>query len=267
MQNLVVNHIYLTLGIAGLVSVILTGCAIEAGDVLHRRFQRKALERELKKVSIPLVAICLAFSLLTSQLAFGQTPTQLTPAEIRTDQYQKLLDVTNGFLLQVQKICKTEACQQAATDGLELLADAREKHKNGQLWQVQANRKDFHRKLEAILTKAHSALMEDVAAKRALHKGNAKLDLPTKSCPIPAAKTAALKTDGKFVLVGGQTPNPEMCQECKDTFATLVDICGLYFFAGSPEAVLICIAAAAIGFARCVDDWCSASYKEGYSDE
>ena len=34
MQNLVVNHIYLTLGIAGLVSMILTGCAIEADEAL-----------------------------------------------------------------------------------------------------------------------------------------------------------------------------------------------------------------------------------------
>ena len=46
MENLVVNHINLTLGIAGLVSMILTGCAIQAGDALYRRFGRAQLKRQ-----------------------------------------------------------------------------------------------------------------------------------------------------------------------------------------------------------------------------
>ncbi len=160
-------------------------------------------------------AILLSVCLLNSQLAFGQTPTpKLTPAEIRAEQYQKLLDVTNGFLIQVKKNCHTEACQQAAEDGLALLTDAQDKHKNGQLSEVESNRKEFHQKLNAILTRAHSALMENAAAKRAVKKGSAKLNLPVApSCPIPA-KTAAEKTDGKFVLVG-QHPNPEMCVQCQ----------------------------------------------------
>jgi hypothetical protein len=268
MENLVVNHINLTLGIAGLVSMILTGCAIQLGDMLYRRFARAQLKHQLGKLKwTPLIAVCLSVSLLTSQMAFGQTApaTKLTPQEIRAAQYQKLFAVTNGLLTQIKKNCKTEACTQAAEDGLALITDAQEKQKNGQLSEVESNRKEFHQKLDAILTKAHSALMEDAAAKRAARKGSAKLNLPElPSCPVPST-TAAKKTDGKVVGVGLRGGDPEMCQACQDTFETLAEICALYAFV-NPDAALICLAAATLGFARCVSDWCGTAYQNGYSD-
>jgi hypothetical protein len=145
MENLVVNHFYLTLGIAGCISMVLTGCAIQAGDVLYRRFSQAQLKRQLGKVT-PLIAVCLSVSLLTSQMAVGQTTTpkpQLAPQEIRAQQYQKLFTVVGGLLVEIKKNCKTEACQQTADDGLALIADAQEKQKNGQLSEIESNRKEF----------------------------------------------------------------------------------------------------------------------------
>ncbi len=77
MEKLVVNHIYLTLGIAGLVSMIVTGCAIQAGDALYRRFARAQLKRQLGKLT-PLTAVCLSCSLLTSQFAYAGSQTAAT---------------------------------------------------------------------------------------------------------------------------------------------------------------------------------------------
>jgi hypothetical protein len=79
MNDLVLHHPYTILGIAGLISMMLCAVAIEAGDVLYRRFQRVQIKRSLNKVGKLFAAILLTFLLpttFTAQLAYaGQTQT------------------------------------------------------------------------------------------------------------------------------------------------------------------------------------------------
>ena len=70
MNNLVLHHPFLTLE-SPVCSMMVTGCAVSRRAV--HNFQRTALERSLNKVGKLIAAILLSFSLLTSQLAFGQT--------------------------------------------------------------------------------------------------------------------------------------------------------------------------------------------------
>jgi hypothetical protein len=210
---------------------------ITAGDAIFRRLQRRALQRSLNKVPWHklVVAVLLSFSLLTSQMAFGQAQKQSTPAT-RAAQYQKLFLLMNGLMAQVKKQCKSTACTETASEGLALIADAQEKQNNGLLSENETNRKAFHAKLEKVLLGIHTALMDNAQAKR--HPNSSKFTSPF--CPA------------KVVPV--QDP-VEMCALCDQTLETLSEICGLYAFV-NPDAALICLAAAAIGYARCVEDWC-----------
>lgn len=223
---------------------------VTAGDAIFKRLQRKAIQRSLSKIKwMPLVALCLSFFLLTSQMAFAQTPNP-TPKQLRAAQYQKLFLLVNGFLAQVNKNCKTPACAQAAEDGLALITDAQDKLQEGQFLEDESTRKQFHQKLEGALTRARTALIEDADAKRATTKSSKNLpEVP--SCPVPTR--AATTKNGRVVLAN--LPDPYMCNECWEAFEVLAEICALYTIV-SPEAALICLASATIGFARCIEDWC-----------
>jgi hypothetical protein len=80
MANLFASHIRAVLLIAGLISMLATGCAIQAGDVIYKRFQRKAIERELGKIEMKsfsvvvllLLSSCLARSAPITDVSLGR---------------------------------------------------------------------------------------------------------------------------------------------------------------------------------------------------
>lgn len=184
-------------------------------------------------------------------MAFAQTPNP-TPKAVRAAQYQKLFLLVNGFPAQLNKNCKTPACAQSATDGLALITDAQDKLQNEQFLDNEPIRKEFHQKLEGVLTRARTALIENADTKRAATKSSKKLpELP--SCPVPTRAATTAKKNGRVVLAN--LPDPYMCNECWEAFEVLAEICALYTIV-SPDAALICLASATIGFARCIQDWC-----------
>jgi len=71
---------------------VLSVLFVYEGNALWRRFQANQIKRELAKLKWTLlVALCLSFSLLTSQMAVGQTAP--APKVTRAEQYTKLLTV------------------------------------------------------------------------------------------------------------------------------------------------------------------------------
>jgi hypothetical protein len=227
MENLAVNHIYLTLGIAGLVSMIVTGCAIEAGDALFKRFQRAAIKRELNKVAKLVAAILLTFSLLTSQLALAAPPSKAAP-EL---QYHRLFAVTNVIMVHMKKICKTDECTSLANEGLVLVADAQEKQKHGSL--VGEERERFHQNLTSVLTRVRATLVN-------IQEKDHVAKLP--ECPTCS--------NIKPVVF-----DEDRCDLCYETFEHLVEICALYL--GICETcALICMSTAALQFGNCIRRFC-----------
>ena len=138
--------------------MILTGCAIQAGDVLYRRFARAQLKRQLGKLT-PLIAVCLSVSLLTSQMAVGQTTTQAKP---KRKSYQTMFTLASGIAVQSKNICKTDACAKAADELIIVVNDGQEKHRKGLL--VDETRKQFHADFNASLLKLRTALVDSLPA-------------------------------------------------------------------------------------------------------
>jgi hypothetical protein len=231
MQNLLVNHIYLTLGIAGLVSMVATACAIQLGDVLFKHLQRAAIKRELGKLKwTPLIAVCLSVSLLTSQMAFAQTAP--APKLTRTEQYQKLMTVVSRIMVQLKKTCKTDQCAALSDEGLALIADAQPKAAKG--WLVEDERLDFHNKLDSLLTRTIAAIQ---ASKKT--QDTAKLKLP--DCAACRAKNVVFDQD--------------RCDLCYEVFEQLAEICALYL--GICETcALICLSTATLQFGHCLKEFC-----------
>lgn len=232
MQNLVVNHIYLTLGIAGLVSMILTGCAIEAGDVLYKRFQRKALERSLTKVAKLVAAILISFSLLTSQMAVGQ------PAPKRPGNYQTLFMLSTRIITMTRTTCKTEECSKAADGLASVIADGKDKHTRGIL--VAETRKQFHADFKTSMTKLHLALVANLSDedKAAMAK--------RPECP---------SCDHQPLVRPVQNGTQEECALCYEVLHAALEVCLLYSGI-CPTCQLICISVAALSFGRCIQDYC-----------
>ena len=243
MENPVVNHINLTLGIAGLVSMILTGCAIQAGDALYRRFGRAQLKRQLGKLT-PLIAVCLSVSLLASQMAFGQTPTRARP---KRNNYQTLFMLIGNLTVQTKNVCKTEACAKAADEVAAVIADGKEKHSKGLL--VEGTRKQFQTDFNASMIKLHKALADNLSEddKAAMAK------LP--ECPA-CNKPPAIRPI--------QNGKQEECALCYDVLEQVMAICTLYW-GQCNTCALICISVAGISFARCINDWCPTDPPGGYN--
>lgn len=234
MANLVVNHIYLTLGIAGLVSMILTGCAIEAGDVLFKRFQRKAIERSLNKAAKLVAAILLSFALFNSQLAFGQT----TPATKRPGNYQTLFMLSTRIITMTRTTCKTEECSKAADELALVIKDGQDKHSRGIL--LAETRKQFHADFKTSMTKLHLALVANLSDedKAAMAK---RPECPACNKP-PAVRPI-------------QNGTQEECALCYEVLHAALEVCLLYSGI-CPTCQLICISVAALSFGHCIGDWC-----------
>ena len=235
MENLVVNHIHLTLGIAGLVSMILTGCAIQTGDVLYKRFQRKAIERSLNKATKLVAAILISFSLLTSQMAYGQT----TPAPKRPGNYQTLFMLSTRIIAMTRTTCKTEDCSKAADELSAVIKDGQDKHARGIL--LSETRKKFHADFKTSMTKLRLALVANLSDedKAAMAK------LP--ECPA-CSKAPPLHP----VQYGTQA----QCEQCYEVLHTAVEICALYTGI-CPTCLIICVATAALAFGGCINAFCA----------
>jgi hypothetical protein len=239
-SNLVLHHPFAVLGIAGLVSMLAVACIIQAGSVLHRRFQRAAIQRSLDKVEwhkiIP--AILLSFCLLTSQLAFAQTapPPKATPQE----QYQRLLVAVSIIMAHMKQSCKSEACVALIAEGTPFVADAQEKNKKGLL--VDEERTEFHKKLNSFLTRTREALQ--VEATKEDPKGTTKLQIPEGlSCPAgkPGLKTVVYDQD--------------RCDLCYQVFEQAFSICTLYLGI-CQTCALICMSVATLQFGNCIERFC-----------
>ena len=234
MENLVVNHIYLTLGIAGLVSMILTGCAIQAGDALYKRFQRKAIERSLTKVAKLVAAILLSFALFNSQLAFGQT----TPAPKKPGNYQTLFALSSRIIAMTKTTCKAEECSKAADELAVVIKDGQDKHSRGIL--LAETRKQFHADFRTSLTKLRKAVIANMTEedKAAMAK--------RPECPA---------CDKAPVVRPVQEIDSERCHLCWDTLEVASEICALYLGTCNTCA-LICLSTAALAFGNCMERWC-----------
>jgi hypothetical protein len=205
---------------------------VTAGDAIFRRLQRKAIERSLNN-KVPwrkLAMVLLSFSLLTSQMAFGQTNTTASSSAVR---YQKLFTLVSGIAASTKDACKTEACAKAAEELAAVVADGKEKHAKGLL--VDDARKQFHADLNANLLKLRAALIAS---------------LPEKEQNETASRCPACKPQVQLKPV--QT---EECQICDEVLHTALEICALYL-PFNQVAALICVSAAALAYGRCIEDFC-----------
>jgi len=187
-----------------------------------------------------------ALFLLTSQLAFAQTPTKPPPK--RPNPYHTLFALVNTLTIQTKKFCKTEACSQAADEVAVVIADGKEKHSKGLL--VEGTRKQFHADLKVSMGKLHKALVDNLSEedKAAMAK------LP--ECPA-CNRPPAIRPI--------QQGNAVECQLCYDVLAEVMGICTLYW-GQCNTCALICISVAGISFARCLEDWCQ-NIPPGYDDK
>jgi hypothetical protein len=205
---------------------------ITAGDAIFRRLQRRALQRSLNKVEWHklVAAILLSFSLLTSQMAFGQTAPAPTSSAVR---YQKLFTLVSGIMKEVPKVCKTEACIKAAEEGAALIADAQEKHSKGLL--VDEVRTQFHANLQTNLTALRMALLATLPEEK-------QKEIAAR---CPACKTAQVKP----------VQSSDECQLCEDVLEVTAEICALYLGTCNTCA-LICLSTAALAYGHCLRDYC-----------
>ena len=220
------------LGLAMSVLFVLSVLFVYGGGALWRRLQRKALERSLGKINWHrlVAAILLSVSLLTSQMAFGQTA---PPKSSTAARYHTLFAAVSTLAAQAKKACKTDACAKAADELAAVIADGQEKHSKGLL--VNETRKQFHTDLEASLLKLRSAMMATLSEKE-------QKDLASR-CP-------ACKTQLQLKPVQN-----EECLLCDEVFHTSVEICLLYTGI-CQTCLLICISVAAISYSRCINDYC-----------
>jgi hypothetical protein len=205
---------------------------ITAGDALYRRFERAQIKRELGKLKCtPLIAVCLSVSLLTSQLAFGQTtPAPKSSTALR---YDTLFAAVSTLAVQAKKACKTEACAKATDELSTVIAAGKDKYSKGLL--INETRKQFHTDLEAGLLKLRSAMMATLSEKEQKDLAN--------QCPT-------CKTQLQLKPVQN-----EECLLCDEVFHTSVEICLLYTGI-CQTCLLICISVAAISYSRCINDYC-----------
>jgi hypothetical protein len=146
-ESLAVEPTLRLIGLSLLVLFVFSILLILGGSSVFHYLQRKALERSLNKIKWHklVAAILLSFSLLTSQMAVGQTaPAPKTSSAAR---YQKLFALVSGLSAQTKKVCKTEACTKASDELAVVIADGQDKHSNGLL--VGETRKQFHTDLDA----------------------------------------------------------------------------------------------------------------------
>jgi hypothetical protein len=216
------------IGLALSMLFVLPVLFVYAGGALWRRLQRKAVQRSLDKVAKLVAAILLSFSLLTSQLAFGQTAPAPSSSAVR---YQKLFTLVSGIAASTKDACKTEACLQAADELAAVVADGQEKYSKGLL--INQTRKQFHADLNASLLKLRAALIAT---------------LPEKAQKEAASRCPACKPQLKPV----QT---DECSLCDEVLHTALEICALYL-PFNQVAALICFSAAALAYGRCIEDFC-----------
>jgi hypothetical protein len=213
--------------------MVATGCAIQAGDVLYKRFQRTQLKQQLGKLT-PLIAVFLSVCLLTSQLAFAQTPTQIQP---KRNNYQTLFTLVSGLTVQTKKVCKTEACAKAADELAVVIADGKDKHSRGLL--VDETRKQFHGDFRTSMKKLRAALADN---------------LSDEDKAAMARRPECPSCDKAPQVRPIQNGTQEECSLCWDVLEISSGICTLY--ATCPTCVLICLSAAALSFGNCIERWC-----------
>jgi hypothetical protein len=217
------------IGLAMSVLFVLSVLFVYGDGALWRRLQRKAVQRSLDKVAKLVAAILLSFSLLTSQMAFGQAAS--APKSSSATRYSKLFTLVSGIAASTKDACKTEACVHAADELAAVVADGKEKHSKGLL--INETRKQFHADLNANLLKLRAALIAS---------------LPEKDQKEIASRCPTCKAQLKPV----QT---EECSLCDEVMHTTAEICALYL-PFDQLAALICFTAMAIAYGRCIEDFC-----------
>jgi hypothetical protein len=235
-SNLVLYHPYAVLGILGLISMVLCACAIQLGEFLYGRFQRNQIKHELGKIKWHklVAAILVSFTLLTSQMAFGQT----AAPKSSTAAYQKLFTLTGGLAASAKKVCKTEACAKAADELAATIANGQEKYSKGLL--VGETRTQFHADLQTNLIALRAALLATLSEKE-------RKDVVSR-CPTCNA--------GKLKPVQGTS---EECQYCFDVLEVTAEICALYLGTCNTCA-LICLSTAILAYGRCIREYCPPDY-------
>jgi hypothetical protein len=219
--------------VMGLISMIATALAIHIGSLLYRRFQHAAVKREFAKLKwTPLVAVCLSVSLLTSQMALGQT--EQTKEQLRTANIQELLDRSVALMQHIKSSCKTAECAATAEQGLKILAEAKAKHAKGQLTGSE--------------WKSFKAVWHDYLL--------FSLEVLQRNVPISDEDVAAIT--GKPSIGHGQLVPVivnDPCGMCSKVFAAASAICGMWALA-NPAYAAFCEAYAIQGFMECIDQWC-----------
>jgi hypothetical protein len=167
--------------------------------------------------------------LLTSQLAFGQTPKQAKPL----GHYQTLFALSNNIARQTKEVCKTETCNKASDELAAVLADGQEKHKKE--WLVQETRKQFHADYDASMKKLRAALIDGL--------------------PESTKKAIASRQLMDRMQVKPVQGTSEECLMCKEVLLQTSAICMIYEL-WCPICTLICMSTAAIAFGHCQLQYC-----------
>lgn len=168
------------------------------------------------------------------------------PARSQTEtqkaRYQKLLNISNSVAVQAKRMCKTDECKAQADALSKVLADGQGRLNNHEMVGDVRTKfsTDFETNMNALLLqlrKQQSGKVDPTAAKYEdqIHTLLAK---QKEGCRAPLFKSVESQA--------------ECNQLCDDVLEQLVEICGLYAFV-SPEAAIICIGAAAIGYGSCLN--------------
>jgi amino acid transporter len=208
---------------------------IIAGDALFRRLQRKAIELSLNKVKWHklIATILVSFSLLTSPVAYAQT--EAKSPDSKAAAIQKAVTRSVTLLKNVKETCKTDECQQLATDGLKMLADIQSKHPNSVMTEEewQAFKAAWQAHLMKVIMAIHSANASTISS------------LAPLQVRPPMGACQAFKTVEKA----------DPCAMCDKVFAAASAICALYTIT-NPALAAACEAFAIYQYMQCIDTWC-----------
>jgi hypothetical protein len=234
-ETLAVDSALRCIGVSLLGLFVAAVFVITAGDALFRCLQRNQIKRELSKLKwTPLVAVCLSFSLLTSPMAYGQT--EAKSPDVKAAEIQKAVSRSVALLKNVQETCKTDECQQLATDGLKMLADIQAKHPSSVMTEEEwkAFKTAWQAHLMKVITAIHNANASTISSLAPL-----QVRPPMGACQ--GRVTNVIKTDP--------------CGMCDKVFAAASAICSLYVIT-NPALAAACEAFAIYQYMECIDTWC-----------
>lgn len=157
--------------------------------------------------------------------------------------YQKLITMSAGIAIKAKALCKTEECRAQADALNKVISEGQTKLNTYDL--TGEARKQFHADFETSMNALLFSLRKQQAEKPAnpeasKYEGpiNDLLAKQKEGCRAPRFKNAETEQ--------------ECSQLCEEVLEQLSEICALYGVI-SPEAAIICLGAAAIGFGSCLN--------------